>query len=227
MIEPIDSTRGGTVSGSRRKSTLFSPSRRFARMASGARQTPATTMITFVHFPALLRHALSRCVQRRKRTYTGIHVPRRVYDARRSRAHYERGDRDRAIAEYRYTCVHRPRSSPRTPTTSRSPPLLSVYRDRVTAKPNPRFRIPSSALSGEALSGLRSSFLRLSACLTGRSGPIFVDYLSGPSPRARFKIPRQPKNRVRARQRHKNSAKFREEMIGAEIISKDCRLILM
>lgn len=30
--------------------------------------------------------------------------------------------------------------------------LLSVHRDRVTAKPNPRFRIPSLALSGEALS---------------------------------------------------------------------------
>lgn len=89
---------------------------------------------------------------------------RRVYDARRSRAYYERGDQDRAIAEYRYTCVHGPRSSPRTPTTSRPSLSFSVYRDRVMAKPNPRFRIPSSALSGEALSD-PPSFACLTACL--------------------------------------------------------------
>lgn len=73
-------------------------------------------------------------------------------------------DRDRAIAR---STVTRAYIGPEVLPAPRPPGghlvLLSVYRDRVTAKPNPRFRIPSLALSGEALSDSPSF-----ACLTGQ-----------------------------------------------------------
>jgi len=131
-------------------------------MASGARQTPTTT--TLVHFLALPRHALSCCATAKTLVYK--HTQRRVYDARRSRARYERGDRDRATARSTVTRAYiGPEALPAPLTTSRS--SLCVYRDRVTAKPNPRFRIPSLALSGKALSSPLSS-----GCLPARpAGP--------------------------------------------------------
>lgn len=134
-------------------------------------QTPMTTTMFTFQFCRDTRSPTA-CNGENVQTYT---YTRRVYDPRRLRAYYERGDRDRAIARSTVTHAY---IGPGAVPASDHLVLLSVYRDRVMAKPNPRFRIPSLALSGETLSD-SSSF----ACLpAGRLGPIFVDYLTGPSP---------------------------------------------
>jgi len=69
-----------------------------------------------------------------------------------------RDDRERitreaiAIERSRRSTVTRAYTGPEALPVPDHSALISVYRDRVTAKPNPRFRIPSSMLSGEALS---------------------------------------------------------------------------
>lgn len=76
---------------------------------------------------------------------------------RRSRAESALRERrsDRAIAPCTVTRAYTfgARSPPSLPPRSPPPPrvLIAIYRDRVTAESNPRFRIPSSTLSGEAL----------------------------------------------------------------------------
>jgi len=147
-------------------------------MASGARQTPTTT--TLVHFLALPRHALSCCVQRRKRSCTSIHVQRRVCDARRSRARYERGDRDRATARSTVTRAYIGPEALPAPPDHLALLSLCISRSRY-GQTEPTLSHSIVGALGE--SPLQSSFL----CLPDRPGPIFVDYLSslGPDSRSR------------------------------------------
>jgi len=101
------------------------------------------------------------------------------------------GSSDRA--EYRYTCVHRPRSSPGPPWPPRAP--LSVYIE-IALRPN---RTHAFAFHRWRSRGKPSPIL-----LPLPARPAGPDLCGLPVlPRARFKISRQPKNRVRAHRRHK------------------------
>lgn len=142
---------------------------------------------------------------------------------RRSRAHYERGDRDRAIARSTVTRAYIGSEVLPAPRPSRAP--LRISRSRY-GQTEPTLS-HSIALGG---SPLRFSFLRLSARPTGQPAgwarSLWIT-CPGPPPRARFKILRQPKNRVHARQRHKtprNSVKKRSER---RLFRETCKLMLM
>jgi len=91
---------------------------------------------------------------------------------------YERGDRHRAIApEYRYTCVHRPRGSPGSRSTSHS----SLYIE-IALRPNRTHAFAFHRRCSLRGSPLQSSFLYLSALtwLTGWPDPIFVERTTCP-----------------------------------------------
>lgn len=159
--------------------------------------------------PTHLSFRLSMAQSRRRRSFTfqfrrggeNVHTHTRT---RRSRARYERGRSDRAIAQSTVTHAYTfgPRSSPSGP-PPRLPPsrVLSLYIE-IALPPYPRFRIPSSTLSGEAL-----------LLLPSMPAPSLWTTCLG----ARFNIPRQCRNLA-----HVRGIKFCEifcgEMIKAEML---------